>query len=130
MSHEPVNLTSNEKHIRWVPTRNTFIKFRPPPHPRPAGCEKRKPLPTYQRNAQLQGDMSEKGKRRVLDLTVDHIKIGDEMKHPYLSYRPPLNQHCQVCNSRDHINCKKARNDLNNHICRMRLVPPPLELCR
>ena len=129
MSHEPVNLTSNEKHIRWVPTRNTFIKFRPPPHPRHAGSEKRRALPTYQKNAQLQGDMSEKGKRRVLDLTEEgrkpKVKIGDMINHPYLSYRPPLNQHCQVCNSRDHINCKKvrddARNDLNNRIFKYKI---------
>jgi len=129
ISHKPVNL-SDKKHIRWVPTRNTFIKFRPPSHPRHAGPEKRKPLPTYQTNAQLQGDMSEKGKRRVLDLTEEgvptpKVKIGDMINHPYLSYRPPLNQHCQTCNSRDHISCKKVRDDernsLNNRIFKYKI---------
>ena len=74
--------------------------------------------------------MSEKGKRRVLDLTEEgvptpKVKIGDMINHPYLSYRPPLNQHCQTCNSRDHISCKKVRDDernsLNNRIFKYKI---------
>jgi len=92
ISHEPVNF-SDKKHLRWQPTRNTFIKFYP---------HKRKPFPGY-----LQSDMSETGKRNVLDLNNpeecewrwgDKVKIGKAINHPYVSYRPPTNQKCDTCN--------------------------------
>ena len=90
----------DKKHLRWLPTRNTFIKFYP---------DKRKPL----LDTQLQSDMSVIGKRNVLDLSNpgkdewrwgDKVKIGPVMDHPYVSYRPPTNKKCNACNqSNNHL---------------------------
>lgn len=93
LSKLPVNLL-DKKHLRWLPTRNTFIKFYP---------DKRKPL----LDTQLHSDISEIGKRNVLDLSCpgkdewrwgDKVKIGPMLNHPYVSYRPPTKKKCNTCN--------------------------------
>ena len=84
ISHNPVNF-SNKKHIRWVPTRNTFLKFY---------SDDKKPLDNFQ----LQTDMTQKGKTRVLDFTRKTIQIGI---------------------STDHKKCK-SKNHKNNHLFKVK----------